>query len=337
MSCVPYAVPVTIEEDVVAGARHGEVRLDAAAAVERLGVGDVADLRARRGCRRPSRGSPPRPARSPRSWRTTTRRTSRPSSGWPACSAPVAADQYAPGPAVRAQPASSPARGVGLVVVDALPARLLAELARRARDATRTPGWSRSGRPACALQPGIGDVVVALVALDRAGQCVARRAPLPPEPVDVHVPDVEARARRPRSTRPSPCRCRRHRRCRARRNRPRRRTRRPSVSPRQNSLSGVKASGPLMIRAYPDLGHRRHPALGVRRDLLEPRPVLGQQPSVEVRRDRVERALRSRCKAPGRARSRPSPGRRPPAGSRRAGRDRAGSAAACRDAAGTPR
>ena len=49
----------------------------------------------------------------------------------------------------------------------------------------------RSGRPASALQAGIGDVVVTLIALDDAGQREAGGAPLAAEPVDVHVPDVE--------------------------------------------------------------------------------------------------------------------------------------------------
>jgi hypothetical protein len=39
-----------------------------------------------------------------------------------------------------------------------------------------------------------------------------------------------------------------------------------------------------------DIGHSRHPDLGVVRDLLEAVPDLGEEPAVEVRRDGVVRA-----------------------------------------------
>ena len=55
-----------------------QVALDAAAAVEQLGVDDPADRRRRRRSRTPARGRRRRPARRPRSWRTTSRRTGQP-------------------------------------------------------------------------------------------------------------------------------------------------------------------------------------------------------------------------------------------------------------------
>ena len=145
------------------------------------------------------------------------------------------------------------------------------------------------------------------------------------------MPEVELRLAVRRSTRPSPCRsppapaspCAQNPAA----------TKKPatSVSPRQNSLSGVNASGPLMsfVTVTSSIAGTRAPALPG--DLLEAVPVLLEQPPVEVRRDRVEPRSRP---GPGRgslaARSRPSPGRRPPRGSRRAGRGRASSAAGCR-------
>src|SRR5438445_2042559 len=63
-----------------------------------------------------------------------------------------------------------------------------------------------------------------------------------------------------------------------------------SVSPRQNSLSGVNASGPLMSR-HLDVLHHRHAPRGVPRDLLEPRPVLFEQAAVEVGGDPVDEVV----------------------------------------------
>ena len=67
-------------------------------------------------------------------------------------------------------------------------------------------------------------------------------------------------------------------------------TKRPatSVSPRQNSLSGVNASGPLMSRVTRDVGHRRDAQPRALGELLEARPVLLEQAAVEVRRDPVD-------------------------------------------------
>ena len=60
-----------------------------------------------------------------------------------------------------------------------------------------------------------------------------------------------APARPRRSTPPPGGRCRPPRRCRGRRSRPPRRSPRTSLSPRMNSLSGVNASGPLIMRLTP--------------------------------------------------------------------------------------
>ncbi len=66
---------------------------------------------------------------------------------------------------------------------------------------------------------------------------------------------------------------------------------RTSLSPRQNSLSGVNASGPLIRRVTLTssiAGTRRDELLG---DLLEAGPVLLEQAAVEVLRDPVEQML----------------------------------------------
>src|SRR3954453_22358388 len=55
-----------------------------------------------------------------------------------------------------------------------------------------------------------------------------------------------------------------------------------SVSPRQNSLSGVNPSGPFTTPAEPGSGERGPPPLPIRGDLPQPVPVVGQQPRVEV-------------------------------------------------------
>ena len=59
-----------------------------------------------------------------------------------------------------------------------------------------------------------------------------------------------------------------------------------------NSLSGVNASGPLMIRVTPRVGHRRDAPDGAFHDRLEARPVGREELAVEVGRDAVERPRR---------------------------------------------
>ena len=85
--------------------------------------------------------------------------------------------------------------------------------------------------------------------------------------------------------------------------------------------SGVKLSGPLISCLTPAVRERRHAAQRQLHDRLEMVPVLVQQ--LELR---TVPAGRARPRASGWARSRPSPGRRPPPCSRSAGRDRAASA-----------
>ena len=63
---------------------------------------------------------------------------------------------------------------------------------------------------------------------------------------------------------------------------------RTSVGPRMNSPSGVKASGPL-ISFTTSCSARRARGRGVLHQLLEARPVLGEELPVEVGRDAVER------------------------------------------------
>ncbi len=70
--------------------------------------------------------------------------------------------------------------------------------------------------------------------------------------------------------------------------------RRPPSRRGRTRCPGVNASGPLIIWRTPDLAHDRHAALRVGRDLLEARPVLGQQPAVEVGGHRVVAARRRR-------------------------------------------
>ena len=67
---------------------------------------------------------------------------------------------------------------------------------------------------------------------------------------------------------------------------------RTSLSPRMNSLSGVKPSGPLIIRETPASAIDGHAPDRAGHDLLEPRPVGREQLAVEVGRDAVERPRR---------------------------------------------
>ena len=67
---------------------------------------------------------------------------------------------------------------------------------------------------------------------------------------------------------------------------------RTSLSPRMNSLSGVKRLGAVDDPADAGVGDRRHAPDRAGHDLLEPRPVGGQELAVEVRRDAVERPRR---------------------------------------------
>src|SRR3954454_13356877 len=91
----------------------------------------------------------------------------------------------APRPRVRAQRLVT-GGGVGTVELDALPARLLAEVGTvpAVPLVGRTSAQWPPGHP---LPAGIGDVVVGLVVLLGTRERIGRRAPLAAEPVDVHV------------------------------------------------------------------------------------------------------------------------------------------------------
>ena len=186
------------------------------------------------------------------------------------------------------------------------------------RDAQRAAGL--------ALVVRIDDVVVGFVGLLDSRVGVGRRAVLGAEAADVHVPEVEARLALgdPLGNHPAdPARSREAVGA------------EPSGDEEAANLGlaetelvvGGEGLGAVDQLRDLDLLHHRDPALRVLGDLLEAVPVLLQQAAVEVGRDAVEAAGpvgqegRALC-----ARSRPSPGRRPPRGSRRAGRGRGGSA-----------
>ena len=285
-------------EALLAEPRDGEVALDPAAAVEHLRVGDLADARGRRGCRRGLRGSSaaPGPSISSLANEDSSKIATRLAGG-----AVLGADRrrpVLPGPAAR--PQRLVARGgVRLVPVDPLPARFLAEggvvlavpgVDRRRPAAAARPGargWGSGCRSRSRRSPGSARGCRRASGTGRrSGGCPCARG--------------RGSARPRRSTRPSLCRSRRRRRARGRRSRRRRRSRATSVSPRQNSLSGVKASGPLisLVTVISSIaGTRRFGVLG---DLLEAVPVLFEQAAVEVGRDPVEAARARRAGRPAR-------------------------------------
>ena len=206
------------------------------------------------------------------------------------CSAPIAGDQCLPAQP-RGRSDSSPLRGVGLEPVRPLPARLLAEhgpeLAqpRVGRgDAERPPGL--------ALVAGVLDVVVRLVDLAGAGERVLARAVRRAEPARVHVPDVE-RGRPlddplghelPHAAGPrEPVRAE-----------ARRDPEAPDVGRPEDELAvGRERLGAVDELDDPHLRERRHADDRVLHQLLEPRPVLVEQPAVEVVRDPVEAPRRA--------------------------------------------
>ena len=317
-------------EQLLAEPGDGEVALDPAAAVEHLGVGDLARPRARPGCRRGARAARRRPGpRSPSS-RTSVSSKIATASRVARCSAPIAGDQCWPAQP-RGRSDSSPARGVRLVPVDPLPARLLAEGGAvlgvpgvRGGDPQRPPGG-------CARGSGSGCRSRSRRSRGCARGCrrasgTGRRSGARPSPRG------RGSARPRRSTRRSPCRSRRRRRARGRRSRRRRRSPRDLRLAEAELVVGGERLGPVDQLGDLDLVHHRHPALRVLGDLGEAVPVVLEQAAVEVGRDRVEPAgavgQEGRLRVG--ARSRPSPGRRRPRGSRPAGRGRAGSAAAGR-------
>ncbi len=205
------------------------------------------------------------------------------------CSAPIAGDQSRPAQP-RGRSDSSPRAAFGSNQFGALPARLLAEGGAEL-------GEPRVGRREPQRPPGLPlvarvlHVVVGLVDLERARERVAARAVGAAEAARVHVPGVERRRalddplgdELPIPPAPaSPCAQKP-----AAVQRPR-----TSVGPRMNSPSGVNASGPLISLTTSASASDGHADDRVLHQLLEPRPVLGEQLAVEVGRDPVERPRR---------------------------------------------
>ncbi len=265
-------------EALLAEAGDGEVALDAAAVVQHLGVGDLADVAGDAvvaeafevlGRRRPG------DLELGEGGLVEQRRRL-------AGGAVLGPDRRRPvlaGPAAGAQLLLA-AGGVGLEPVDPLPARLFAE----GGAVLTVPGVDRRDPqrpPGAALVVGVADVVVGLVVLADPGVGVGGGAVLGAEAADVHVPEVEARL--------------------------------PLGDPLGHHFAdpagageavgaeagadeeaadlalaetelvvGGEGLGAVDQLRHGDLVHRRDPALGVLDDLLHPLPVLFQQPPVEV-------------------------------------------------------
>src|SRR6185312_14892399 len=178
--------------------------------------------------------------------------------------------------------------GVRLVPVDPLPAGFLAEGGTVL--AVPEVGGGDAQRPAGgALVVGVADVVVGLVGLPDPLVGVGRRAVGGTEAADVHVPEVEARfavddplgdhfadPARPGEAVGAEAGA--------------------DEEPRHLGFAEAElVVGGESLRAVDqfgdgDLRHRRDATFGVAGDLLEAVPVLFQQATVEVRRDRLEAA-----------------------------------------------
>ncbi len=255
----------------------GEVALDAAAPVERLRVGDGADLAGD-----PVVADPLQQLGGVRAGDLDLgERALVEQPGGRAGGPVLGADRgrpEPPGPSARPLARSIPF--VGRVVVDPLPARLLPEdgavsgvPAVGGRQAQRPPR-----RPFVA---GVADVVVRLIVLDRPLERVRRRTVLAAEAAHVHVPDVHARlaVHDPLGHDPADA-------ARARDAvgaEPGRHVEPAHLGLAQAELVvGGERLGAVDQLADADVGHRGHPDPGVVGDLLEPGIVLGQQPAVEV-------------------------------------------------------
>ena len=150
----------------------------------------------------------------------------------------------------------------------------------RRRDPQRAAGL--------ALLVRVVDVVVGRVVLVDPRERVAPASGTPAEAADVHLPQVELGLAVDDPARHLPADPARAGDAVRARTRQRRRSRGPRDSPRMNSLSGVNASGPLMIRLTPASSHRRDAADGAGHDRVEARHVGREEPAVEVGRDAVE-------------------------------------------------
>ena len=276
-------------EPLVGEPRDREVALDPAARVQHRGVGDRADVAGDAVRAQPLEERRPRPRPRPRSWRTTSRRRAPPSRGRRGARRRSPATRAArPSRAAAAtrrrgrrsartsSPAPSPtSRRTRRRARRA--ARRSARAAAAARPAARGPGTSRrsrSRRPrACGRACSRGERYarpkrresMCQTSSDGTPSTIhsATSCPSPPAPASPCA-QKPAAVQRPRT----------------------------SVGPRMNSPSGVNASGPLISLITSASLERRHADDRVLHQLLEPRPVLGEQLAVEVRRDPVERPRR---------------------------------------------
>ena len=207
-------------EALLREAGDGEVALDPTAAVEHLRVGDLADVRVRPGCRRGARRTRPSPGPEISSFANDDLVEDRRAL---AGREVLGADRGRP--VLPAQPRgrsdSSPARGVRLVPVDPLPARLLAE--RGAVLAVPRVRRRDAQRPArLALVVRVADVVVASRTSRGSGRACRRASGTGRRSGGRPCARGRATARPRRSTPPSPCRSRPRPRGRGRRSRRRR-------------------------------------------------------------------------------------------------------------------
>ena len=263
---------------------HREVRLHAAAPVEELGVGDPT------GAARDAVVAHPleEGGRSPAGHLELRERGLVEQPHGLAGRAVLRLDGRGPqlaGPAARLLLGITEA-GVRPVVAHAFPAALLPELGvvghvpRVGRgDAQRPPREAFLAR--------VLDVVVGLVVLHDPGEGVRRRPVLRAEPAHVHLPEVvlgvtvEDPSGHRLAHAPGPCDAVRAE---------------PGSDPEPGHLGGPEAE--LVVGGErlgsvdhgPDLGrlHHRHPHDGVGVDLLQPLPLLREQPAVEVRRHGVQ-------------------------------------------------
>ena len=267
--------------------RDGEVALDPAAPVEHLRVGDLPDLARDAVVAQPLEElRRARPADLELGERGLVEQRRGLAAG-----AVLGADRRRPvhaRPAARAQRLVA-RRLVGGVPVDALPAGLLAE--HRAVALVPRVGGRHAQRPAgLALVARVLDVVVGLVDLARARRACSAASGSARRSAGCPCARGRATARPRRSTRPSPCRSPPAPASPWAQKPAATKKPRTAVSPRQNSPSGVNASGPLISRVTLTSSIAGHALARVDDDLLEAVPVVLEQPAVEVGRDVVEAA-----------------------------------------------
>ena len=288
-SCCPYGGPGDEQVAVGRHASDGHVALDPAAAVQQLRVHDPADRHVDVVARTSTGGTRPRPARRSRAWRTRSRRTGRPPVALPAPPRRSRATSARPpsrevaGPRRRRRRSTRTSSGAPSRTSRRRRARAPRGSRRSAPSAAGgRPGAPRSGSgcrsrsrssrstgPACTPgcdRPAPNRRMSIFQRSSSGSPSTIQDAiwrPIPPAPA---MPWAEnpAATKNPRT----------------------------SDSPRMNSLSGVNASGPLMIRLTPAsaiAGTRRTAPsmIGSKRG-----HVGCEQLAVEVGRDTVERPRR---------------------------------------------